>query len=342
MRLDDARRLDHATLETMRIRAIRSIQAGQSPEAVAQAMRVTLRAVYGWMALYRRGGFGALKAKPLFGRPPKLGARAMEWIYNTITRKNPLQLKFSFALWTRDMVAKLIKDKFGVVLSVNSVGRLLAQLGITCQKPLHRAQERDEALVEQWLKKEFPRIKALAQREKAEIFFGDAAHMRSDHHSGHTWGKKGKTPIVETTGARYRMSLISAINSRGQMRFMIKEKGGVNAEVFIEFLQRMMTGVKRTIFLIVDRGPAHIAKKTKTFVASLNGRLRLFYLPPYSPDRNPDELVWKHLKADTVGRMAITDKDDFKAKVRSSMRQLQNDPEKIKSFYQKPSLKYAA
>lgn len=112
--------------------------------------------------------------------------------------------------------------------------------------------------------------------------------------------------------------------------------------VFIEFLKRMMTGVKRTIFLIVDRGPAHIAKKTKAFVESLNGRLRLFYLPPYSPDRNPDELVWKHLKADTVGRMAITDKDDFKAKVRSSMRQLQNDPEKIKSFYQKPSLKYAA
>jgi DDE superfamily endonuclease len=105
---------------------------------------------------------------------------------------------------------------------------------------------------------------------------------------------------------------------------------------------RLITGAKRAIFLIVDRGPAHIAKKTKAFVESLNGRLRLFYLPPYSPDRNPDELVWKHLKADTVGRMAITDKADFQTKVRASMRQLQNDPEKIRSFYQKPSLKYAA
>ena len=110
----------------------------------------------------------------------------------------------------------------------------------------------------------------------------------------------------------------------------------------MSLFKRLTAGAKRAIFLIVDRGPAHIAKKTKAFVESLNGALRLFYLPPYSPDRNPDELVWKHLKADTVGRMTVTSKDDFKSKVRSSMRQLQNNPAKIRSFYQKPSLRYAA
>jgi len=202
MRKNDARQLDHATLEAMRERAVRSVQDGESPEVVARILGVNRSTMYGWLAQYRRGGWGALKAKPLFGRPPKLDGRKLKWIYDTVTQKSPLQLKFRFALWTREMVATLIKDKFNISLSLVSIGRLLAQLGITCQRPLHRALERDEALVQQWLKRDYPRIRALAQREKAAIYFGDAAHLRSDHHSGRTWGKKGETPVVSSTGAR--------------------------------------------------------------------------------------------------------------------------------------------
>ena len=205
MQENDARRLDHHTLEALRERAVRKVQEGESPEVVARVLGLNRSTVYGWLAQYRRGGWGALKAKPLFGRPPKLDGRSLSWIFDAVTQKNPLQMKFAFALWTREMVAKLIKDKFKIALSLVSVGRLLAQLGITCQKPLHRALERDEALVQQWLKKEYPQIKALAQREKAEIYFGDAAHIRSDHHAGRTWGRRGETPVVQATGARYGM-----------------------------------------------------------------------------------------------------------------------------------------
>jgi len=342
MRQDDARKLDHKTLEEMRARAVRSVQNGQSPEIVAQALGINRTTIYDWLAKYRRGGWGGLKAKPVPGRPPKLSRHAIKWIYDTITQKSPLQLKFEFALWTREMIAKLIMDKFGVKLSTSSVGRLLAQLGLTCQKPLRRALEQDEALVQQWLKKEYPKIKALAARERADIYFGDAAHIRSDHHAGRTWGKKGETPIVLSTGKRHGMSMISAITSRGHLRFMIIEDGSVNADAFIEFIKRLLVGTKRKIFLIVDGGPAHRAKKTKAFVESLRGKLRLFFLPPYSPDRNPDELVWKHVKADTVGRMVITNKDDFVRKVRSSLLSLQRLPSKIRSFFEKETLKYAA
>lgn len=221
MRKDDARKLDHATLEALRLRGVKRVQEGEHPEDVARMFGVARGVVYRWLADYRRGGWSALKAKPIPGRPPKLDARKLQWIHDTITQKNPLQLKFQFALWTREMVAKVINDKFGVKLSVNSVGRLLAQLGITCQKPLHRAQERDEALVQQWLKKDYPKIKNMAKTLGADIYFGDAAHIRSDHHSGRTWGKKGETPVVTSTGARHGMSLISAITSRGHMRFMV-------------------------------------------------------------------------------------------------------------------------
>jgi transposase len=341
MRKNDARRLDHATLEAMRERAVQSVQDGESPETVARALGINRSSMYKWLAEYRRGGWGALKAKPLFGRPPKLDGAKLKWVYRMVT-KSPLQMKFEYALWTREMVALAIKRRFNIALSPASVGRLLAQLGITCQKPLRRALEQDAALVQQWLKKEYPRIKALAKREGAEIYFGDAAHMRSDHHSGRTWGKRGETPVVSSTGARYGMSLISAITARGHMRFMIKEKGGVNADVFIEFLKRLMVGAKTKIFLIVDRGPAHIAKKTQAFVASMGGRLKLFHFPPYSPETNPDELVWKHLKSDTVGRAAIVSRADFRKKVKSSMLCLQRNRDKIRAFFQKPSLKYAA
>ena len=234
----------------------------------------------------------------------KLSARDLQWLYRTVTGKNPLQLGFPFALWTRAMIGHLIRERTGKRLSLVSVGRLLAQLGLTCQKPLWRAYQQDGSRVEQWLKQEFPRIRALAKKEKAQVFFEDESGLRSDFHAGSTWAERGKTPVVRVTGQRFSLNMISAISPRGELRFMVV-KGGVGAKIFITFLKRLVHGQRRPLFLIVDGHPAHRAKLVKQYVESLGGKLRLFFLPPYSPELNPDELVWNDVKNNAVGRMRV-------------------------------------
>ena len=295
MKKRDGRTLDHKTLEDIRIHAVQRVEAGESPEDVIRVLGFGRTVIYDWLAKYREGGLDALRAKPIAGRPSKLQGKQLKWLYQTITSKNPLQMHFEFALWTRGMMRELIRERFGVGLSEVSVGRLLKKLGLSPQKPLGRAYEQNPEFVERWLAEDYPKIQALAKKERATLYFSDEAGVRSDFHSGTTWAPKGKTPIVEATGQRYGMNIISAISPRGEMRFMTVE-GRMNAGKFIEFLKRLLHNAERPVYLIVDSHPSHRARKVFEFVRKTKGKLRLFFLPPYSPELNPDELVWNHLK----------------------------------------------
>jgi transposase len=265
----------------------------------------------------------------------------MAWIYKAVTMGNPQQYKFRFALWTSQMVGVLIHQRFGIRLSRASVCRLLNQLGLSAQRPLWRAYQQDPATVERWLREEFPRIRALAKAQKAEIWFGDEAGVRSDAHAGTTWAPRGKTPIVSTTGARFGLNLISAVSRRGDFRFM-GVQGRVNADVFIAFLKRLIQGMKRPVFLIVDGHPTHKAVKVRRFVESVSQRLQLYFLPPYSPELNPDEHVWNDLKNNGIGRKVITGPDQMKREVLGHLRFLQKSPHLVRSFFHAPSTAYAA
>ena len=336
----DARTLKHSTREELRIMAIKRVEAGESPEEVIKGYGFHRSSIYNWIARYREGGYEALKTKKITGRPPKLSGTQLQQLYKIITTNNPLQLQFEFALWTREMISELIKDKFGIKLSVVSVGRLLKKMGLSPQKPLRRAYQQNEKLVDKWLQEDYPEIKAMAKKNNAVIYFSDEASVRSDYHSGTTWAPIGETPIIKTTGARFSINLISAISAQGFMRFMTIN-GTMNSRVFIEFLRRLIYKAKKPIYLIVDGHPVHRSNKVREYVESTEGMLLLFFLPPYSPELNPDELVWSYLKHHKMGKKNIKDKESMKKKVLACLKSLQRIPKKIINFFKEDNVKYA-
>ncbi len=340
MRETDARRLTHNELTELRRRGVSAVQDGEPATLVAKVLGVQKSTLFGWLARYRRGGWSALDAHKRGGRPPKLTGKMLQWVYETVM-KDPRQMKFPFALWTSLMIGELIRREFHIRLSKASVCRLLNQLGLSPQKPLWRAFQKDSERVEKWLKEEYPKIRVLGRKEKADIFFGDEAGIRSDFHSGKTWAVRGKTPVVSTTGARFGCNMISAISARGTMRFMLTEDR-ITGEVFVDFLKRLIHNWPRPVFLIIDGHPVHKSAAVSRFVASTEGRLQLFHLPPYSPELNPDEQVWNHLKNHSVGKQPVTGPDHLKRLILSHLWKLQKLPSLVRSFFGMPETIYAA
>jgi transposase len=337
----DGRKLRHEVLTELRKRAVARVQSGESPEDVIRTMGFCRACIYNWLAMYRAGGWDALDARRRGGRRRKLKGSMIAWVYRVVVDGDPRQYKFPFALWTRQAIAVLIYRQYKIRLSRNSVGRLLAQLGITPQKPLWRAYQQDPERVRQWIREEYPEIARRAKQVGAEIWFGDESGLRSDYHAGTTWGVKGRTPVVRTTGARYRLNLLSAVNRRGDMRFMI-EKTKLNAEIVCRFLERLMQGSPQAIFLILDGHPMHKSGKVAAKVRSYEGRLRLYLLPPYSPELNPSEEVWREVKSHRVGRAGVFSFADMKLEARSAMHHLAHRPDKIRAFFHTKSTSYAA
>ena len=340
MNENDGRKINRKALEAIRIRAVQRVEAGESPEVVIKALGFTRTQIYEWIAKYREGGIAALRSRKAPGKTPKLRGKQLQKVYKLVVGHNPQQLKFEFALWTRAMIQELIRREFRVNLSEVSVGRLLKKLGLSPQRPTHRAIQRDDLAVYKWMAEDYKEIQKLAKKHKAEIYFGDESCVRSDYHSGTTWAPQGKTPVVKSTAFRHKVNLISAISARGAMRFMATEEN-VTAPVFIDFLKRLIDKAAAPIFLIVDNHSVHRSREVREYVKSTDGRLRLFYLPPYSPELNPDEHVWNYLKHHKIGRQTTKNGFELSKRVESIMRSLQRLPEKIKSFFRHPWTKYA-
>ena len=338
----DARSLSPKAQERIRQLAVKAVIDGAKQVEVAKLYGITRRAVAKWLKSYRDGGFQALTAKPK-GRPK--GGSLLPWqaaqIAKTVVEHHPEQLKLPFYLWTREAVAKLIDRKFGMRVSLSTAGRYLKRWGFTPQKPVRRALEQSSQEVRNWLDTEYPAIRQQAKNEKAQIFWGDEMGLRSDHAVGRSYGLRGHTPVLVATGKRFGCNMISAITNQGRLNFMVF-KSRFTATVFLDFLNRLLRQSKRKVFLVVDRPPVHRSKKAKTWLEEQSEKIRLFFLPSYSPELNPDELLNQDVKSNTIRKNRPSQQDELVKNVRSYLRKRQLQPHIVGNYFLGEHVRYAS
>src|SRR6516225_1528179 len=259
--------------------------------------------------------------------------QVFRWINGRVSRQHG----FDFGLWTRRVVSDLVAKRFGIQLSLASVGKVLAKVGLTPQKPLARAYERDPEAIEAWKRETYPSIAAAAKRNDADMYFWDESGFRADAVQGTTWGVKGETPVIEVPGKRQSISAASAVNSKGGFWFATF-LGGMSAELFVAMLKLMMRGRRRPLYLILDSLPAHKAKVVRDYVESTNGKLKLFFLPGYAPELNPDELVWNYVKRTGTAKRPLNAGEVLQDRIEVDLQAVQDNPALVRSFFKAPSV----
>ncbi|NDZ16692.1 IS630 family transposase [Variovorax sp. WS11] len=337
----DGRTLAHNTLEEMRVVAVQRMNEGEHPAAVAASFGMNRSWAYKCKAAARGRGRGlkALRSTKGTGRPRKLTSAQERQVFRWVNGKRPDQYGFDFGLWTRQIVQELLLARFEVSLSLASIGALLARLGLTTQKPLQRAYQRDPAAVARWKSEIFPAIATEAQASEAEILFWDESGFRADSVHGKTWAKKGQTPVIDRPGQRQSISAASAVTAKGAFWFATYS-GALTGELFVELLKQLMRKRRKPVRLIVDGLPAHKKAIVKEYVASTAGKLTLHFLPGYAPDLNPDELVWSHAKRTGVARSPLKAGEKLQCRVDGQLQAIAEDSALVRSFFRHPSVSY--
>jgi transposase len=340
----DTRNLSEDAQEALRLRAVKAVLTGKTQREVARAFGVTECIVSIWMKIYATQGLEGLRKKK---RGPKVSRSALKgWqaaaICKIIRDRHPEQMKLPFALWTSRSIRDLVRRKFGIVLARRTIRRYLQRWGYTPQKPKRIAYEKNDAAVRKWKNKQYPAIRELAKKERARIYWADEMGIRSDHQAGRSYSPKGVTPTRLGTGKRFSCNMISGITNRGDLSFMVFKGRFVN-KVFIAFMERLLKEAKgRKVFLIVDGHPVHKSVAVRKWVEEHSKHIRLYFLPSYSPELNPDECVNNDVKANAVGTQVIKNRRAMIRKVREYLKKRKKDPEQVKRYFNDPDVRYAA
>lgn len=294
-----------------------------------------------WSNYKKNGKRGIREKKRGVQKGKKINGEQAAEIRRLVKDKLPEQLKLAFGLWTREAVQQLILTKFDIVLSRWQVGRYLKDWGYTPQKPISKAFEQNPEKVKQWLEEEFPAIKERAKKENGIIYYGDETGMRSDHQAGKSYAPKGQTPVIKKTGKRFSLNMISAISNKGHLQFMIID-GRFNSEVFLTFLQQIIKYSRQKIFFITDGHPAHKTKKLNEWLLENKDRIEVLFLPPYSPELNPQEYVNQDVKTNVIGKKRPINKEQMQANVEDFMNKRKNDKKQVQKYFHVSHVQYAA
>ncbi len=331
----DGRKLDRKAQEAIRLMAVARVREGESPSAVIASYGMNRTTIHKWLNRAKGKGAGVrkLRARKATGRPRTLTGQQERQIFHWVNGKSPMHHGFDFGLWTRPIVRELVQQKFGVTLSLASIGALLARLGLTPQKPLQRAYQRDPEAIERWQRETYPAIARRAHAEQADIYFWDESGFRADAVHGRTWGVKGRAPVVPVPGQR------QSVSAKGAFWF-ITYQGALSGEWFVELLKKLMARRRKPLHLVLDGLPAHKKAVVKAYVASTRGKLTLHFLPGYAPDLNPDELVWNHAKRTGNARRPLQAGEKLEERVRAQLTEIGTNPALVRSFFKHPSVAY--
>ncbi len=285
-------------------------------------------------AVVNRGGRPKGDGRHLTSRQE---AQAFRWVCG----RYPEQLRLPFALWTRRAVQALFRSRFDVAMPIRTVGLYLERWGLTPQRPARRAYERNDGAVEHWLRVEYPKIARKAKELGAEINWGDETGLRSDESRHRGYALRGRTPILRIPVRRSSLSVISALTNQGTVRFMIF-KGALSPEILLRFLKRLIHGRKRPIFLILDNLRVHKARKVAAWVEANASRIQIFFLPPYSPELNPDEYLNGDFKRGVYTGVPPRDAAELRRQALSQLRSIQKSPNRVRAYFEHPAIRYAA
>jgi transposase len=345
MSKEDARSLPGAAQAALRKRAVQAVLDGMPQAEAARVFGVHPNAVNRWIKRYRAGGWDALAERRRgrrAGEQAALTSTQQQEVIALVREATPDQLGLAGFLWTREAVAELIARRYGIRLARTTVGAYLRAWHFSPQKPQRRALEQNPAAVRRWLEETYPAIRAQARREGGVVLWLDEMGVRSDTAAGRSWAPVGRTPVVKRTGKRFGVNLISAVSNEGLLRFRLFT-GSFRGPVLVDFLRRLVGDLAgRKVHLILDGHPVHHAKLVSGWVAQRPTRIELHFLPGYSPELNPVELLNHDVKANAAGRRRARTAVELTGELRAYVRRRQRHPEVVAGFFAHPDTCYAA